>query len=232
MDEILTTWSTSLASHQKTFASLASTVSKWDRMLVENSTAISSLYGRCFQAERDCTEVERQVSVVERGQNELEALLDKYEGEVDKMMESADLGVDGLSGVDAEREKTYVITTDQTICERETDNIRRYKAAESCSARLTDMSHSLTSMIDEINAASAKLNSNSQQQAKQDDPLAQIVRVLNGHLAQLQQIDSGAAALQKRVETAQKEARVLEGNRGIGGGAWVEDFGRSYGRRN
>lgn len=109
MDEILTTWSTSLTSHQKTFASLASTVSKWDRMLVENSSAISSLYGRCFQAERDCTEVERQLSVVEHGQSELEALLDKYEGEVDKMVESADLSGEGLGGVDAEREKTYVI---------------------------------------------------------------------------------------------------------------------------
>ena len=93
------------------------------------------------------------------------------------------------------------------------------------------MSHSLTSMIEEINAASSKLNSSNQQQTKQDDPLAQIVRVLNGHLSQLQQIDQGAAALQKRVETAQKEARVLEGSRGIGGGGWVEDFGRSYGGR-
>lgn len=81
-------------------------MSKWDRMLVENSSAISSLYGRCFQAERDCTEVERQLSVVENGQSELEALLDKYEGEVDKMVESADLSGEGLGGVDAEREKT------------------------------------------------------------------------------------------------------------------------------
>lgn len=104
-----------------------------------------------------------------------------------------------------------------------------YKAAESCSARLTEMSHSLTSMIDEINAASSRLNSNSQQQAKQDDPLAQIVRVLNGHLTQLQEIDQGAAALQKKVEKAQGEARVLEGQRGIGGAGWVEGFGRSYG---
>lgn len=87
-------------------------------------------------------------------------------------------------------------------------------------------------MIDEINAASTKLNSSNQQQAKQGDPLAQIVRVLNGHLTQLQQIDQGAAALQKKVEAAQKEARVLEGDRGIGGGGWMEEFGRSYaGRR-
>lgn len=83
-------------------------------------------------------------------------------------------------------------------------------------------------MIEEINTASTKLSSNSQQQAKQDDPLAQIVRVLNGHLTQLQQIDQGAAALQKKVEGAQKEARMLEGSRGIGGGGWADDFGRSY----
>jgi nuclear pore complex protein Nup62 len=86
-------------------------------------------------------------------------------------------------------------------------------------------------MIDEINAASSKINSSNAQQAKQDDPLAQIVRVLNGHLMQLQQIDSGAAALQKRVEGAQREARVLQGERGVGGGSWIDDFGRSYGGR-
>ena len=109
MDEILTTWSTSLATHQKTFAALASQVSEWDRALVENSSAISSLYGRCFQAERDCTEVERQVSIVEHGQMELEHLLDRYESDVDKLIEGTDMTTDGLGGVDAEREKTYVL---------------------------------------------------------------------------------------------------------------------------
>lgn len=103
-------WSTSLSSHQKTFQQLAKRVSTWDRALVENSGKISTLYGRCFQAERDCSEVERQLSNVEHSQAELEAMLDRYEGEVDGLMERAGMGDGGVgvSGVDAERERTYV----------------------------------------------------------------------------------------------------------------------------
>lgn len=93
------------------------------------------------------------------------------------------------------------------------------------------MSHSLTDMIEEVNAASSKLSGNSSASAA-DDPLAQIVRILNGHLTQLQSIDSGATQLQKKVEQAQKDARVVSDRSGINGGGWVEDFGRSYlGRR-
>ena len=91
------------------------------------------------------------------------------------------------------------------------------------------MQHNLTDMIDEINAASNKVNSSSSSTAnRQDDPLAQIVRVLNGHLSQLQSIDSGAATLQAKVEQAQTEARSLGQRQGVNGAAWVEGFGRSY----
>jgi len=109
MDEILTTWSTSLASHQKTFQSLATQVSKWDRQLVENSGKISGLYGRCFQAERDCAEVERQLSTVEHGQVELEALLERYEAQVDRMIESQGGEDSSLGGVEGERERMFVL---------------------------------------------------------------------------------------------------------------------------
>lgn len=91
------------------------------------------------------------------------------------------------------------------------------------------MGHSLTSMIEEINVASSKLAGNKQTSAqRQDDPLAQIVRVLNGHLQQLQTIDAGAADLGKKVEQAQMEARVLGERQGIRDGGWIEGFGRSY----
>ena len=105
-------WSTSLASHQKSFQTLAGQVSGWDRMLVENSSKISTLYGRCFQAERDCSEVERQLSGVENAQFELDNMLNRYEAEVDRLLDTAGMGDNGpgVSGVDAERERTYVST--------------------------------------------------------------------------------------------------------------------------
>ena len=94
------------------------------------------------------------------------------------------------------------------------------------------MGHNLTSMIEEINVASSKLSSTKKSDAS-EDPLAQIVRVLNGHLAQLQAIDKGAQALTIKVEQAQKVVGVAAGRNGVNGNKdWVEGFGRSYlGRR-
>lgn len=159
--------------------------------------------------------MERQLSVVEHGQVELEAALERYEAQVDRMVESSG-GDDGaLGGVEGERERTY-------------------KTAEACSNRLSEMSHSLTDMIEEINIASNKLHSTTQSSsaptgaARQDDPLAQIVRVLNSHLSQLQTIDDGARTLGQKVEQAQKEARVIGQNQGVNGAGWVEGFGRAY----
>lgn len=96
------------------------------------------------------------------------------------------------------------------------------------------MSHSLTDMIEEINAATSKLSTNSNRgnAGGADDPLSQIVRILNGHLSQLQTIDAGASELKEKVEVAQKDQRVLSQSQGVNGGGWLEDFGRSYlGRR-
>lgn len=103
------------------------------------------------------------------------------------------------------------------------------------------MSHALTSMVEEINSASAKLSANSSSalaasshNGGSEDPLTQIVRVLNGHLGQLQAIDSGAGQLQSQVQVAQREARNLNGQGvegGYGGGLGgdvVGGFGRSY----
>lgn len=208
---------------------------------MENANNITALYGQCFQAEKDCSEVERQLSNVEHSQMDLEALLDKYESEVDHLMETNGLG-DGsasIGGIDAERERTYVLLalllTD--LLSPKLINRHSYKIAEACASRLTDMSHSLTDMIDEVNRASTQLSSHNPTSqsaaARADDPLAQIVRVLNGHLAQLQTIDTGAATLQSKVSVAQRDARTLSQSQGLnGGGQWADDFGRSYlGRR-
>lgn len=92
-------------------------------------------------------------------------------------------------------------------------------------------------MVEEINAASSKLSSTHQNSTNanstngSDDPLSQIVRVLNGHLTQLQAIDQGAAGLQREVQTAKREAGDLEqgmGERFELGGDSVGAFGRSY----
>lgn len=92
-------------------------------------------------------------------------------------------------------------------------------------------------MIEEINIASNSLTKSSAKtsaSSEQQDPLAQIVRVLNSHLAQLQSIDVGAAELGKRLEAAKLEARSLGGGFGGHGGlaeSGVDGFMRSWGGR-
>ncbi|KAL8692155.1 MAG: hypothetical protein Q9224_004017, partial [Gallowayella concinna] len=191
MDEIITRWASDLAKYQKEFQKQAEKVASWDRMLVDNSEKIQKLYGSTLEAERATAEVERQITAVENDQNELESWLDRYEKEVDQMISNQS---DSFHGSDHERERTY-------------------KLAEKLSTRLDDMGKDLGSMIEEINDASSSLNKN----AKTDDPLSQVVRVLNSHLTQLQQIDQGANALKLKVAAAQQASQSLGLTNGYNG---------------
>lgn len=58
--------------------------------------------------------------------------------------------------------------------------------------------------------------------------MTQIVRVLNGHLAQLQWIDTNAAALQAKVLAAQKASGNMGANVSSTEGDAAESFYRSY----
>ena len=174
-------------------------------MLVENSGQIQLLYGHTLEAERATAEVERQLTSVENDQQELEAWIDHYEKQIEEMTASQGGQGEGMTGPDQERERTY-------------------KLADQLTARLNEMGKDLTGVIEEINDASSQLS-----KSKADDPvssytdlshtgfradvlgiqLSQIVRILNGHLTQLQQIDQGAAELQSKVMAAQKSRQSL-----------------------
>ncbi|KAL8713196.1 MAG: hypothetical protein Q9220_002717 [cf. Caloplaca sp. 1 TL-2023] len=204
MDEIITRWASDLAKYQKEFQKQAEKVASWDQMLVENSERIQKLYGSTLEAERATAEVERQITAVENDQDELEAWLDRYEKEVDQMISNQG---DSFHGPDLERERTYQL-------------------AEKLSTRLDEMGKDLGSMIEEINDASSSLNKN----AKPDDPLSQVVRVLNSHLTQLQQIDQGTAALQLKVAAAQKASQSFGSTNGYNGPSSdaADSFYRSF----
>ena len=69
------------------------------------------------------------------------------------------------------------------------------------------------------------------------EQITEIVKTLNSHLSQLQEIDRGTSALQAKVDAAQKTADQLNFTNGFGSGngdnqGAVNDFYRSYmGRR-
>jgi nuclear pore complex protein Nup62 len=150
MDEILTRWASDLTKYTKEFQSQAETVAYWDQLLVENMSKISKLYVSAVTAEKQTASVEMQLSAVENQQNELESWLNKYEGEVDEMLNKSGAGQGmELGGPDQERDTTY-------------------KLAEKLQERLEDMGRDLGSMIEEVNAANAALSKTT----KVDEPVS------------------------------------------------------------
>lgn len=211
MDEIITRWASDLSKYQKDFQKQAEKIAGWDRMLVENSDKIQKLYGSTLEAQRATSEVERQLTIVENEQEELETYLDYYEKQVEEMIQAHGGQEGSLQGPDKERQETYEL-------------------AERLTERLDDMGKDLTSMIEEINDTSSSLNKNS----KPEDPLSQVVKVLNSHLTQLQLIDQGTAALQAKVEAAQKATPGFGSSTGYKGPTSdaADSFYKSYmGRR-
>lgn len=227
MEDIVTRWASDLSKYQKEFKEQATTVSTWDRSLVENGEKIQKLYLDTFEAERASHEIERQLAAVESQQDELEAWLDRYESEVQDMFAKQIGPGEQLAGPDQERERTY-------------------KLAEKLTQQLDEKSRDLSKMVKEINDISGTLSKG----AKPEDPvstlltiledlhanqlmqLSQIVRVLNGHLTQLQWIDANASALQAKVNSAHKANANLGSHYTGSDNDAAESFYRSYmGRR-
>ncbi|RMZ89139.1 hypothetical protein DV736_g3635, partial [Chaetothyriales sp. CBS 134916] len=207
MDEILTRWATDLTKYTKEFKNDADTIAKWDQTIVDNTAKIDKLYVKTRTCEKQTMSVDMQLSAVENQQSELEAWLTKYENEVEEMQAKDNANPAELGGPDQERERTY-------------------KLAEKLQERLDDMSRDLETMVEEVNAANASLHKN----GKADEPITQIVRILNTHLSQLQVIDQGTAALQKKMADSQKAAHGLAYLPGANSEARaaVDDFYRSY----
>ncbi|KAG6038202.1 hypothetical protein E4U41_004454 [Claviceps citrina] len=209
MEDIVTRWASDLTKYQKEFKGQATVVSGWDRSLVDNGEKIQKLYLDTFEAERASHEIERQLAAVESQQEELEAWLNRYESEVQDMFAKQIGPREQLAGPDQERERTY-------------------KLAEKLTQHLDEKSRDLSKMVKEINDISGTLSKG----AKTEDPLSQIVRVLNGHLTQLQWIDVNASALQAKVTAAQKSSNSLSGHYAGPESDAAEGFYRSYyGRR-
>jgi len=80
-------------------------------------------------------------------------------------------------------------------------------------------------MIEEVNSASAVLGKTN----KAEDPLSQIVRVLNGHLSQLRYIDQNASSLQAKIQAAQSSSLSISANGiGVSADGAADDFYKSF----
>lgn len=171
------------------FTDQATDIAAWDRVLSTNGDLISQMYTSVTLAERKQSVIDQNLDYINRQQDDIDALLETYESQANELL--ADLaGPDGLQPVDHEREKAY-------------------RLAEDLDEKLGGMSSSLSTVINEINDVSSNLEDTK----TDDDPLTQIVKVLNSHLSSLQWIDSHTSELQDRL--GQIERLKLQANESI-----------------
>lgn len=118
MDEILSSWTSSLNTSVSTFAKLSGEILVWDNLLRQSGSEISLLLAGLARAEENQTRVGQLLDYIENQQNDLESLLEGYERQVDELREVAIGSGDGagaagylgaqkkgLKGGDLERER-------------------------------------------------------------------------------------------------------------------------------
>ncbi|RKP04445.1 hypothetical protein THASP1DRAFT_21117 [Thamnocephalis sphaerospora] len=139
---------------------------------------ISKLVNETTRLESAQSEVERQLEYIETQQRDLGCALDVYEKQVSAALVEITGGTERRLA-DDERAKAYDM-------------------ASSLNHQLDDMSRALTSMIDDVNRMSGDTG------RVADDPLAQVVQILDAHLTSLEWVDRNASDLSARIDAVAK----------------------------
>lgn len=182
-EDIVSKWTGALSKSVQRFNEQVDDVSKWDRILVENGTQIAEMYTEVTQAEQTQSRIDEILVYVGKQQDDVESMLDRFEKQTSAALPN--ISLEALQPVDQERREAYGL-------------------AETLGSKLDDLETSLGSVITEINRTSQDV-----QGIKDEDPVAQIIKILNAHLASLEFVDENATALQKKLaQIYQETSRV------------------------
>ncbi|KAI9591776.1 Nsp1-like C-terminal region-domain-containing protein [Syncephalis fuscata] len=179
LENIVSLWASELDQHTREFHRRAQQVSDWDRILIENGNQISKLVNETTRLESAQSEVERQLEYIETQQRDLSHVLDVYEDRVTTTLSET------------------TNNTERRVAD--TERARAYDMASSLNHQLDDMSRALTAVIEEVNRVGGEGG-----QATADDPLMQVVQILDAHLTSLEWVDRNASELSVRVDALNK----------------------------
>jgi len=178
-EEIINMWSQELEDQTINFRKQALEIFKWDRVLVENSDRIMSLQGNVTQVENSQKKLSDSLDTISRQQEELHQLLTSLELEVDKIYAQRD---GEMTPVDYERESGYALA----------DNIN---------GELDQMSNTLKEIVTKLNASHKKA-------ADSDNPVYQVVEILNAHLHSLQWLNENSNQVQTKLGRLSHEFQI------------------------
>lgn len=190
----------------------------WDDLLRRSGSEISALLHGLNSVEEAQSRVEQLLDYIEGQQNDLEGLLDGYEREVDELRELA-IGVVGQGKDAGSLSASYGVSGRKAgLKGGEVERERMYTLAETLEAQLSDLGANLSSMINEINGSLGEHQSQRGKRqptnrdtngasalgvnasSEEEDPVQQILAILNAHLNSLRWIDSATKALRVRIQ--------------------------------
>ncbi|RIB15593.1 Nsp1-like C-terminal region-domain-containing protein [Gigaspora rosea] len=187
IEGIIKKWTTDLDNCTKKFHNQVREVNQWDQKIIENNGRVTRLGEQINKADSLQEEINICLNNVEARQQELEKILSEYEEKF------GDPSLEAMNPLDKEREKTYEL-------------------AESINQELDNMSQVLSAMITDMNRSTTSSTLTSAQPEDEDevvmnelgeDPIDEVVKILNAHLTSLQWIDATANQLSARVQEAQ-----------------------------
>lgn len=227
MDEILSSWTTSLNSSVSSFSKLSGEILVWDGLLRRSGSEISLLLQGLARAEENQAKVGQLLDYIEGQQTDLESLLDGYERQVDELRQVA-MGVDGSGGNALNGGGGFGSggpAAKKGLQGGELERERMYTLAESLDSQLSSLSSNLSSMIVEINSSLSHNNPHHTARstgtstelaslpggggaagisADEGDPIQQILVILNAHLKSLRWIDGAVKALRTRIQALRR----------------------------
>ena len=203
LDDLVTKWSKQLTSTVKIFDSYTTTVRQWDQQLVQSGDEIVRLNLDVVEAEALQGKIDQQLMFVESQQDELEALLSNYEQQADVLLNNVEMSNGGQNNLEEEINSNVNLT----------DKLREkaYHNAELLDERLDNTGENLATLISEINSVSDVFNKNlinevsggedeEKKNSKQaENPIEEIVKLLNLHLDNLKYIETTEDALKEKL---------------------------------
>lgn len=175
------------------------------------------------------TTIEQSLDYVESQQNELSSVLESYEKLISDMLGPAPSAASSMPPRSNSARGGFAGDGQNADEARE----KAYRLAESLNAQLNDMSHSLGEIINEVNSlSSAGGVSTGTGDGEDEDPVAQITAILNGHMQSLawvertsDEVAAKVADMENRVSGARQHLGINDRPTANGASAAGKRFG-------
>ena len=178
LEDIVDRWRVGLDKHVTTFTKQAVEIEKLDRQMMTNASLIHRLAEETRQLAATQNEIDSNLQLVQTKEKELDEMIGNLEKDVGKLWRDHQKAA---GSADQERKQYYDLAKD-------------------IDTQLQNMNRTLVSLINKINQSNSPSHDDT-------NPVFDIIRILNGHLEALVEIDQDNTLLQSKIRDVQQSLR-------------------------